>query len=277
VLGDAARELPLHAVGPDGEPVELIAGVATVADSGVLTLDGRLVRPRTPGATWVRVDVGECVTRIAAHVEERVDTSTALQPFQQFATPVRMVPGEIRSWRVAPGMYRLELLPAHPGDSALLLTASRTNCAPEIRVPQVYYCLARPGASVIVSHPGRVGNGLASDAQLRVHRLDVPSAYDPPGIRYSPRRPMPPHAAPGRAHGGRADGREARVQAAASRRERHAPRRRCGSRRRARPDAGEVTEGVRRERSAVVREAAIEACVARRGRFSDPAGARQPR
>ena len=187
-MGEPSRELPLHAVGLDGRPVDLLAGVATVEDSSILTLEGRRVRPRTPGWTIVSVDIGECVTHVAAHVEERVESSMALQPMQQFATDVRLVPWEVRSWRVAPGMYRMELLPATLADTVLLLAAWETNCVPEGRIPQVYFCLSRPGASAIVSHPGRAGSGPARAATLRLHRLAIPSAYDPPGTRYPERR-----------------------------------------------------------------------------------------
>ncbi len=106
VVGDSAHAFPISGVGPDGKPVDLVAGTASVSDSDVISLDGLLLHPKAPGTTKLDVTVGDIWMETTVTVHERAATPVALRPGQAFVSALRLPSGGVRRWPLRPGYYR---------------------------------------------------------------------------------------------------------------------------------------------------------------------------
>src|SRR5262245_41423855 len=129
LAGGASEELTIGAVDVDLKPVSLIAGKASVRDTNIaIVADGR-VHPKAPGSTYVDVAVGNCVKSIRVDVVERVDSTLKLGPSREFViAPLRLVGGELRSWRIPSGMYDVRLDTDSMQSAHLVLAAIGMNC-----------------------------------------------------------------------------------------------------------------------------------------------------
>ncbi|HEX3867150.1 MAG TPA: hypothetical protein VHV78_10365 [Gemmatimonadaceae bacterium] len=197
VLGADSAELEPHAFGMDGTPEALIAGIATVRDSTIAYLrDGRLYG-RKRGTTYVDVDAGECAGSASIEVDERVDHSTGLEPYQAFfASPLRLAPGEMRTWPISPGPYEIWLAGDFAANDLVFGTAA-INCAGG---DNQYDCIALPNASVIVRNMERAGSTRELTGTLSVRRkldpvrdsalvrslVNAPRIEQPRGVRLPP-------------------------------------------------------------------------------------------
>ena len=172
VMGGPGEDLDASAVGVDGQAVSLLAGSVTVEDTMVVSVHEGRVYPRTPGRTRIHVQAGGCATGILVEVFERVGSTAAMQPFQQYVVaPLRLVGNELRTWPVAPGRYELLLVADSASRHALTLGASASNCARWPSDETRYVCIARENASVIVRNPESVGKGHDAAASLFVTRV----------------------------------------------------------------------------------------------------------
>jgi hypothetical protein len=187
VVGGPPQQLLFNALGMDSQPVTLVAGSATIRDSSIVSLRGLQVFPKQPGETTVDMELGNCVQTMNVTVDEQVDSAGRLQPYQQFVvSPLRLVPGEIRSWQLTPGVYDITLREDTSSHAELLLGAIATSCitdrtfhvegtrGPQDDVQHYSLCIARKGASVVVRHPRRIGHGEPISAQLVVRRVPDP-------------------------------------------------------------------------------------------------------
>jgi hypothetical protein len=167
-----SRELEFHAIGPDGQPVRLLAGTMFVSDTQVATVRGLTVVPKNPGSSRAELDIGDCVLLSPIDVHERVtDPSLLRRRDQLFAEyPLRLARGESRSWRLQPGEYRIGLLPAGAG-VALALSVDAMRCDGHRGELQDYVCSAHEGATVTVRNTR--GDSIASN--FFVKRWDVPA------------------------------------------------------------------------------------------------------
>src|SRR5262245_21560053 len=159
LAGGASEELTIGAVDLDLKPVSLIAGKASVRDTTIATLiDGR-VHPNKPGSTYLDVAVGDCVKSIPVDVVERVDSTLklGLGPRREFVAPLRLVGGELRSWRIPAGRYDIRLDVDSTQGAQLLLAALGMNCARFPDGDQHYSCVAREGGTIVVRNPRSPG------------------------------------------------------------------------------------------------------------------------
>jgi hypothetical protein len=170
-VGGPPQELEVNAVDAGGRPVMLVAGTASVRDSQVAVLDHGLVYPGAAGFTYVKVEVGDCVSWIPVDVIAQEATPAELRPFQEFASSLRLVGGEMRSWHIAQGRYELSLVPDPSAHTELVLGAVGANCARFPDGGQHYSCIAREGAAVVVRHPRGAGQGRELGGNLSVRRL----------------------------------------------------------------------------------------------------------
>jgi hypothetical protein len=126
---------------------------------------------------------------VSVEVFERVDSTDAMRPFQEYALPsLRLVGNELRTWPVAPGRYELLLLPDPASHRGLALGASSSNCARWPGDGQRYMCIARENAVVIVRNPAPVGKGHDAAASLFITRVfdterDTAFAREHPSVR----------------------------------------------------------------------------------------------
>ncbi len=178
VLGGPSKHLEIAAIGIDGQPLSTIAGTATVRNSRIARLEGLEVFPVSVGATTVDIDVGDCSDEIPIEIDSLVRTPAALGPFRVFAERVELVPGEVRSWHLAPGPYELWLAPDSLVDTARELVTHNTNC---VQVPgegKRYLCVALQNAAVALRDTTRPRNGKALTGELSM-RMDLVQPDDP--------------------------------------------------------------------------------------------------
>ena len=156
VLGDSARELRFAAIGMDDRPVNRFAGVVTVQDNTVVTLDHFRVHPRAAGTAGIDLQVGDESAHAFVLVYEPVRTLEGLRADQRLvAAPVRLAPGESIRWSLPLGLFAVDWLPARPGEMPPRMRVDGAiMCLPSLN-PGVAHtnCLARaPGAWLTVAH-----------------------------------------------------------------------------------------------------------------------------
>jgi hypothetical protein len=176
VVGDAPRTLQFVAVGVDGSPERMLAGTLSIADSTVAALRGLAVYPRAAGETMAELDLGDCVWAMGVTVNDRVASPSELRAESDvfLVSPLRLVDGERRGWRLPRGEYRVGLLTQAGVDTQLALGTTAMNCVPWMGGGQDYHCAALAGASVDVKNPRRAGTGGEIYGELFVHRMDLP-------------------------------------------------------------------------------------------------------
>lgn len=179
-VGAPPTRLEFGAIGVDGEPIDMIAGTASIGDTLVATLVEGEVRGRARGITAVELEAGGCATSVPIEVIEANARADALLPNQQYGESLSMSAGELRSWRVPPGRYEISLFDAKGAPQYLRLASYEMNCAAVPYAEQQYSCIARDRASVIVRHTELPGRGRDSRAILLVHRrADSDSGWRP--------------------------------------------------------------------------------------------------
>jgi hypothetical protein len=194
VAGGAPRDLQFVAVGVDGTPERMLAATVSIADSTVAELRGLTVRPRSPGQTMVELDLGECIWAIGVTVHERVASPAELRAEHDLflVSPLHLVDGERRGWRLPRGEYRVGLLTQAGVDTKLKLGTTAMNCVPWIGGDEDLHCIALSGASVDVRNPRRAGAGGELYGELFVQRLDLRRAGDALPSPTRPRKRMCP-------------------------------------------------------------------------------------
>ena len=178
VVGGAPRALQFIAVGVDDLPERMLAGTLSILDSTVAELRGSTVFPRAAGETMVELDLGECLWAIGVSVHQRVASPSALRSAEDIflISPLRLVDGERRGWRLPRGEYRVGLLTQAGVEAKLELGTTAMNCVPWITGGQDYNCVALAGAAVDVRNPRRAGAGGELYGELFAQRLDLPRA-----------------------------------------------------------------------------------------------------
>jgi hypothetical protein len=176
VVGGAPRELDVPAIGVDGKPVREIAATVTIGDTNVATLHGLTIQPRGPGSTEVKLDIGDCWWASFVQVAERVASPDALRRREQLfmESPLRLVGGERRGWRLPRGEYRVALAPLPDAPPGLALSTTAMNCVPWLGSAQDLHCIALAGASADVRNPQPAGSGELAGTFF-VERWDLPS------------------------------------------------------------------------------------------------------
>lgn len=176
VVGGPPRELDVPAIGVDGKPVREIAATVTIGDTNVATLRSLTIQPRGPGSTQVKLDIGDCWWATFVEVAERVASPAALRRREQLfmESPLRLVAGERRGWRLPRGEYRVALAPLPDTPSGLALSTRAMNCVPWLASTQDLHCIALAGASADVRNPRPAGSGELAGTFF-VERWDLPS------------------------------------------------------------------------------------------------------
>lgn len=169
LLGGPAVPMQLDAVGMDGESVAPIFGTAIVEDSSVATMRGMFIAAKAPGRTRVQVEAGDCSTEIGVEVNERVHSLDSLRPFQEFATPVSIVAGEVQAWPIVKGDYLIDFQPLDSASRELAIGAAGAQCVGSSL--RGYHCLALQPAKIVLRHPGDAGSGATVTGTLSVRLL----------------------------------------------------------------------------------------------------------
>lgn len=175
-VGGPSQELAISAIGVDGEPVSELAATVRVEDTNVAVLHGLTVEPRGVGSTGAEFDFGDCLWPVEIQVAERVPSPDALRAREDLflESPLRLVDGEVRGWRLPRGEYRVALVPA-AGDARLALSTTSMNCSRWLGNDTDLHCIALVGASVDVRNPRRAGNGGVLTGALFIERWDLPA------------------------------------------------------------------------------------------------------
>ena len=176
VVGDSARELPVGALGLDGQPITPIVAHATMRDTTVATLDGLRVRARAPGGTAAEVRVAGDSVGIGVWVYERARNLDGLgENLRTVAVPVRLAIGSTLRLHIPNGVYLLSVLPDRRSQTRteLKLAAIRANCTKAAsRGEQSYGCIVYSGnASVTLENPSRGNPASEFTGELAVFRF----------------------------------------------------------------------------------------------------------
>lgn len=176
VSGGPPRQLEVHAVGLDGEPVTAFAATMTVADTNVADVRGFTIYPKRPGNTAIELDIGDCAWPMGIEVYERVASPLDLRRREQvfMESPLRLFDGQRRGWRLPRGEYRVALVSEVGREAGLLLGRSAMNCALWLGGGEDYHCIALEGAAVDVRNPRPAGRGGELTGTLFMQRWDVP-------------------------------------------------------------------------------------------------------
>lgn len=173
VIGDSAHDIPVGAIGLDGQPVTSFVGSATIRDTTIAMLDGLRIRPLSPGGTSVRVQVGAESVGIGVWVYERARSLEGLgRGKQTVAVPVRLASGATDRWHLPQGSYLLSVLPDRHFQerSDLKLTAVGAKCTQAAFLgEQSYGCIAFAEDAVVTLENPR----LSEPAQEFVGELAV--------------------------------------------------------------------------------------------------------
>lgn len=161
-VGGPPVSISMRAFDSAGKPVSQLRGTAQIPDETVARLvDGR-VYPLQRGRTRVDMDFAGVEASVPVMVVDRVVHDS-----------VQLVGGEMRSWRVSPGYYEVQLVSPRDngGIAGLDLHAYHAHCA---RAPfgggQHYFCILGERASIIVENSLPVGANSERDGELIVLR-----------------------------------------------------------------------------------------------------------
>lgn len=161
-VGGPPVAITMRAFDSAGKPVSPLRGTAQIPDDSIARIVGGRVYGLRRGHTRVDMDFAGVKMSQPIKVVERVVHDS-----------VRLVGGELRSWRVSPGYYEVQLVASrhYPGSDRLELGAFHANCA---RAPlsggQHYFCVLRNGASIVVRNSLPVGMSSELDGELIVFR-----------------------------------------------------------------------------------------------------------
>jgi hypothetical protein len=182
ITGDPPRELPFYAVGLHGEPVNELRGAIHVADSSVASFDGTMIHARRAGRTTVLIKIGDEAMPMRVIVHELVQSFESLRPGQlDVARPVRLSMGDTLHWGLPAGAFWLKYIPKRASETPpTIVLEGNVGCSTGDGVrtytmpAEEYgkYCVARPGASVLIAHGA---NGLpVVEGSLLLQRIPFP-------------------------------------------------------------------------------------------------------
>ena len=173
LLPDAAQEMHLQVLDPDGNEITLLTGTSDIGDTTVATIDGFRIIPRSPGTTVAGVRFGNRSAGVGVHVYERVITLDVLRQGKDLvAIPLRMSGAEMRRWHLPPGTWMVTMLPEADEGSGLRLRIEGANCSPLQLTRRRYGCLVKTDATVIVYHPSTSNSAPELSGQLLVRRIN---------------------------------------------------------------------------------------------------------
>ncbi len=163
-VGQAPQPVSVVAFDSTGRTGTLVGGTATarVRDDSVARIIGSRVYALSRGVTTVDLDFdgarGDAVIKVA---ERAIHDS------------LRLVGGQLRTWRLPPGYYEMRLDPRdQQSGPGLELAAYRANCANAPRHDgQHYFCILKSGSSIIVQNTRAQGARSELRGELTVFRL----------------------------------------------------------------------------------------------------------
>jgi hypothetical protein len=178
--GGAAAPIQIGAYGIDGKPVTELGIRATVRDSSIAVIRDGKVYPRRVGRTIIDVDVG-CNSWIQVTVYPPKPSSEHLRPDEMFITPIRLLPGEHRFWRVPTGHYQVVIAVTDTATMKPSFSTVSTTCFPNHLFGAGFGCASVTPASFVVRNDAKAGAGREIVGTLSVVRTDS-STLEPLGI-----------------------------------------------------------------------------------------------
>jgi hypothetical protein len=176
VAGGPGRDLHFTAFGPDGRPVELLAGDLRIMDSSVARLRGSHLTPVAPGRTLVTMRIADAQTMTSVGVYEPVRTLEEARPDQRFVSaPLTLSRRDTIRWALPVGMLHLFYEPIDVDQGVPRIVANGpVMCMPDFGPALMFTsCLVRgPGASIRITHPG--GRTQTVSGHLALEREEQP-------------------------------------------------------------------------------------------------------
>jgi|GEM_PF-1815934 len=173
-LHEGPQVYRLWPIGPEGEPVELLAGVAAIVDTSIAVLKDSLVYPRRRGVTGLDVRIGDCDKRLIVTVIESVDSLRGLLPEQEFVAPIQLVSGEFATWRFSTGLHEIQLFTDSAHQQTLRMGVLGANCARGRESAQQLHCVTTDTSVVMVRNLTPTTRRSTLTGTLRISRRPQP-------------------------------------------------------------------------------------------------------
>lgn len=153
-LGDSVQGIPLQALGPDGETVELLAGTVTSSRSNVAQVESGLrVSAHAVGVSLLSIAIGDERARVGVHVYEPLRTLDGIRADQKLVSlPLRLESGEVRRWPLPVGQWMFTMMPYEDEITGLRLRIEGAVCVKTRLTPRRIVCESKTGGTIIVYH-----------------------------------------------------------------------------------------------------------------------------
>jgi hypothetical protein len=155
--------LVINAEDPQGGLIEELQGTVIVDDTSVVRVAGDTVFPKRVGATWVRVDVGDCSHFSAIYVKDSVGSPLLVAPLLEYTKIFSLAREEYLALPLPKGWIGITASP-NAFDSAenFLLRIHGGNCARRTAAPNDWSCIVDSTATALL----RAGNTPATGTVL---------------------------------------------------------------------------------------------------------------
>jgi len=163
LLQEGAKRLVINAEDPQGTPIDELQGTVIVDDTSVVRIAGDTVFPKKVGATWVRVDVGDCSHFSAIHVKDTVGSPLLVAPLHEYTKTFSLARDEYLALPLPKGWIGITARP-NPFDSTanVLLQIHGANCARLTAALNDWSCIVDSTATAVL----RAGNTPATGTVL---------------------------------------------------------------------------------------------------------------
>lgn len=155
LLHEGARRMVINAEDPQGTPIKELQGTVLVEDTSVVRIAGDTIFPKRVGATWVRVDVGDCNHFSAIYVKDTVGSPLLVAPLHEYARTFSLARDEYLALPLPKGWIGITARPSlfnSAGD--FLLGIHGANCAKLTAAPNDWSCMVDSTATALL----RAGN-----------------------------------------------------------------------------------------------------------------------
>ncbi|MDB4914522.1 MAG: hypothetical protein JWM95_2166 [Gemmatimonadetes bacterium] len=169
VVGEDARALRFEATDASGQSVTELAGIISIRDSTIATLESQRIHARAPGITSATVSVGDHASFTAVHSYQRVEQLDAIVAGQHLAVRVRLAPREMRRWSIPAGSYFLAIHTHDNEQTRPQLAVAGAVCK---AVLEHFECWAREPATVIAYYPRNINHDEPLTGTLTIWRQE---------------------------------------------------------------------------------------------------------
>ena len=171
LLGDSTQVLLLDARSTHGVPIDRLAAIVRIADTSIVRLRGDTIVPVRSGLTRVDVDLANCKVSRLVRIKGVAATLESIAVWEVFRRPLDLVSGEIASFRIPRGDFRIRLALDSSAVSSFRLAVTHSQCGATPGMRHDYYCRTDTNSFVAVRRLDRARK-TSDSVTLEVERHD---------------------------------------------------------------------------------------------------------